>query len=243
MATLDHIILNGRPGGGKSELIDFLKRQTPAQRRERFHVGEFAEIDDFPWLWDKFVEDDLWEELGEARRFSRRVPGGYVQLEGDQLLDMLMRKFNAVIGREFLSEPAFYDDGTVIIEFARGVADGGFRHAYQQLSEAVLSRAAILYIQVTYAESQRRNDARFEEALAHSVLAHRVPEEGLIRFSAEHDWLELTDGRDSGYLEVKGLQVPFVTMNNEPELKDDGALSDRYGRALSTLYGLYADKR
>ncbi|MBW2459220.1 MAG: hypothetical protein JRI68_32280, partial [Deltaproteobacteria bacterium] len=103
--TFDHIILNGRPGGGKSELIDFLKGCPVPRRAERYHIGEIVELDDFVWLWDKFVEDDLWEQLGEERRFSRTVEHGYVQTEGDRLLDVLCLKFNRVIERDYLSQP------------------------------------------------------------------------------------------------------------------------------------------
>lgn len=239
MATFDHIILNGRPAGGKSELIDFIKRAPLAQRRELYHIGEFVELDDFVWLWEKFVEDDLWESLGEKRLYSHVVPDGYVQTEGDRLLDMLMLKFNAVIERDYLSKTGFYDDHTIFVEFARGGADGGFKRAYDLLSDEILKRAAMLYISVSYEESVRKNLARYEEALAHSILAHKVPDEGMERFSKDHDWAELTGGRDSGYLEVKGIQVPFVTMNNEPELTEPAALEERYGTALRTLMGLY----
>ncbi len=242
MQTFDHLILNGRPAGGKSELIDFLKKAAPDQRARRYHVGELEEIDDFVWLWDKFVEDDIWEELGEPRMWSKRVPDGYVQKEGDRLLDMLMRKFSVVIERDYLSKLSFYDDHSLLVEFARGTGDGGYRHAYELFTKPVLERAAILYIQVSYEESQRKNEARYQEALAHSVLAHKVPDEGLARFSAEQDWEAFTDGRKSGYLDLLGLRVPFVTMPNEPELTDPVALDARYGDALEELWSLYVQR-
>ncbi|PIE17809.1 MAG: hypothetical protein CSA66_05365 [Proteobacteria bacterium] len=238
MPTFDHIILNGRPGGGKSELIDFFKKLPLAERRDRYHLGEFIELDDFVWLWDKFVEDDCWQAIGEARRYSRRVPGGYVQLEGDKLLDMLMTKFNVMVKRHGDSA-GFYDDNTIFVEFARGIADGGFGHAYELLSDYVLERAAVLYIKVSFAESQRKNEARYQAQLAHSILAHRVPEEAIDRFSRDNDWETLTGGRPDGYLEVRGHRVPFVAMDNEPELHDQAALAARYGAAMRRLWALY----
>jgi len=241
MPTFDHLILNGRPGGGKSELIEFLKSAPSADRAERYHIGEIVELDDFVWLWDKFVEDDLWEEIGEQRLYSRRIPGGYVQSEGDRLLEMIYGKFNHVVRRDYASRPAFYDDHTLFLEFARGVADGGYRKAYDALSGDILERAAILYISVSYEESCRRNEARYQEKLAHSILAHKLPDEALERFSAAQDWEELTEGRDDGYLEVKGHQVPFVTVHNEPEVTDAADLEARYGPALRRLRVLAED--
>jgi len=236
--TFDHIILNGRPGGGKSELIDFLKGCPLPRRAERYHIGEIVEVDDFVWLWDKFVEDDLREQLGEPRRFSRTVEHGYVQTEGDRLLDMLCLKFNRVIERDYLSRPEFYADHTLFIEFARGVPDGGYRHAYDLLSTKLLERAAILYIAVSHGESERRNEARYQEALAHSILAHKLPEESLQRFSAQQDFEDLADGATSGHLAIKGIQVPFVSMPNEPELTDPEGLDERYSAALGKLHEL-----
>lgn len=240
--TFDHIVLNGRPGGGKSELIDFLKSVEPARRAERYHIGQLVELDDFVWLWDKFVEDDLWQQLGEPRRYSRKVEHGYVQLEGDRLLDMLCLKFNAIVARDYGATPSFYDDHTLFIEFARGAGDGGYRRAYELLSPQIWQRAAIFYINVSHAESKRRNDARYQEALAHSILAHKVPDEGLERFSAQQDFDELTGGQASGYLELGGVRVPFVSMPNEPQLTDPEQLDQRYGEALATLQALYSDR-
>ncbi len=242
MSTLDHIILNGRPGGGKSELIDFLKQTPAAERRQRYRVGEFVEIDDFVWLWDKFVEDDLWQAIGEPRLYSRQVPGGYVQTEDDRLLDMFHVKLCRIVERDYLSQPGFYDDGTIFLEFARGVPDGGYRRAYEMMTDAVLERAAILYINVSFAESQRRNEARYQAALAHSILAHRLPEESVERFSRYQDFEELAGGRESGYLDVNGFSVPFVSMKNEPQLHDRDALEERYAPALQTLHELYANR-
>ena len=99
MGIFKNIILNGRPAGGKSELIDFMKKTPAQERRDAYHIGDFIELDDFVWLWDKFVEDDLWEAIGEKRLYSRVVADGYVQTEGDRLLDMLMTKFNAIVSR------------------------------------------------------------------------------------------------------------------------------------------------
>ena len=242
MPTFDHIILNGRPGGGKSELIDFLKHTPAAERAAEYHVGDFVELDDFVWLWEKFVEDDLWEAMGEPRKWSYTVPHGYVQNEGDRLLEMFMRKLGGLVERDYLSNPAFYDDGTLFVEFARGVPDGGYRAAYDLLAKEVLSRSAIIYVDVSFEESWARNEARYEAALAHSILAHKLPDESLERFSRHQDFEELTGGARTGYLEIKGISVPFISMPNAPKLKDRADLQARYQPTLQTLWQLYADR-
>lgn len=240
--TFDHIIINGRPGGGKSELIDFIRNTPLEKRQEMFHIGELTFEDDFVWLWEKFQEDDLWESLGYSRLYSRRHPLGYVQFDDQKsshpLLDLCCAKFNQVIRAKYLNHPEFYVDHTLFIEFARGMADGGYRHVYDLLDDDILKRSAILYIKVSYAESRRKNEARYQEALKGSILSHSLPEESLVRFSEADDWDELTDGRESGYLNLRGIEVPFVTMNNEPELKSGPELDERYHKALTTLKSL-----
>ena len=236
--TFDHIILNGRPGGGKSELIDFIKKTPLEKRCELFHIGEMVEEDDFVWLWEKFVEDDLWESLGEKRIYSRTHEFGYVQTTDDRLLDLCMKKFNVAVHEKYMKKPGFYDDHTVLLEFARGKFDGGYRHAYELLDDDILKRSAILYINVSYAESRRKNEARYQEALKGAILAHELPDESLERFSSETDFEELTGGRESGFIEVRGIKIPFVSMNNEPELKDGPELDARYSHALTTLKNL-----
>lgn len=240
--TFDHIILNGRPGGGKSELIDFIRNTPLEKRKELFHIGELAFEDDFVWLWEKFQEDDLWEELGGKRLYSRRHPLGYVQFddqnEPNRLLDLVAKKFNLAIHKKYFNTPGFYDTHTVFIEFARGLVDGGYRRVYDFLADDILKRSAILYIKVSYAESRRKNEARYQEALKGSILSHSLPEESLVRFSSEDDWEEISGGRESGYVNVRGIEIPFVSMNNEPELKSGPELDARYSRALTLLKGL-----
>jgi hypothetical protein len=65
--TFDILLLIARPAAGKSEIIDYLKNTPVEERRERFHIGEFVEIDDFPMLWTWFEEDALLEEMGHPR--------------------------------------------------------------------------------------------------------------------------------------------------------------------------------
>ena len=65
--TFEAVVLIGRPAAGKSEVIDYLKKTPIEERRKRFHIGEFEELDDFPILWERFEDDDIFERLGKPR--------------------------------------------------------------------------------------------------------------------------------------------------------------------------------
>ncbi len=224
-----NILLLGRPASGKSEFIDFMKTVSDAERAAKYHIGEFKEMDDFPWIWEKFLEDNVWEKAGYPRRFSFGGDNPGMGKEGWPLFDFCMAKFNA--------EYQAYKEGTLFIEFARG-GENAYKKALHQLSPEILKEAAILFVLVSYQESCRRNNARYQEKLQHSILAHKVPDETMQTFYQTHDWLELTQNRPSGFLTVGNIQIPFVTMDNEPELTDPVLLDQRYGKALTKLMEL-----
>jgi hypothetical protein len=249
-----HLLVLGRPACGKSEFIDFLKHAPAETCRARLHIGRFEEVDDFPWIWEKFTDDALWVKAGYPRLYTEEYMPGNPGLapRGAPLFDWCMQKFNDVIRRRYLEPSAagtwaragggrgaeggdFYRDGTLLIEFSRGGA-AGFRRALGMLDRAILEPAAIFFIHVSREESWRRNVARYQEKLKHSILAHMVPRETYDYFYDTNDWDELSGSRPHGRLDVNGVRVPFVTMNNEPESTDPAVLEERYAAALGTLW-------
>lgn len=240
--TLDNILLLGRPAAGKSELIDFLKKTPETERAEAFHIGRFEELDDFVWLWEKFKEDDLWEEAGCGRLYTHR-DGNNIGLEpaGAKLLYLMLARFNKEYREKYLDNAEFYDNGTLFVEFSRGM-DHGYKKAFPRLTKEIYERAAILYVKVSFEESWRRNVKRYEEKLKHSILAHMATRKAIESFYMTDDWEEITSGRPEGRLELNGASVPFVTMNNEPELTERGPLTERYRPALDRLIDLYTRK-
>ncbi len=238
-AIFQHLLVLGRPACGKSEFIDFLKHASADMRARRLHIGRFEEVDDFPWIWEKFQDDALWEKAGYERLYTQEYMPGNPGMapKGAKLFDWCMQKFNDVIARQYLARPEFYLDSTLLIEFSRGGANG-FGRALGTLTPEILERAAIFYISVSREESWRRNVARYQEKLKHSILAHMGPRETYDYFYDPNDWEELTGGRPDGRLRVGRVAVPFVSMNNEPESTDPVVLEQRYAAALGRLWQL-----
>ena len=239
-----HLLVLGRPACGKSEFIDFLKHSPVDIRRSRLHIGPFDEVDDFPWIWEKFMDDAIWEKAGYPRLYTEEYMPGNPGLapKGAALFDYCMAKFNDVIARQYLGRDDFYRASTLLIEFSRG-GTNGFKKALGMLDRAILEPAAIFYVKVSREESWRRNVARFQEKLKHSILAHMVPRETYDHFYDLNDWDELTGGRPSGWLDVNGTRVPFVSMNNEPESTDPAVLEERYATALAELWRLRSSEK
>jgi hypothetical protein len=232
----EHLFVLGRPAGGKSEFIDFMKRVSEADRASSFGIGRFEEVDDFPWLWQACLDDDAREGRGEPREVSERTPEGY-NITKPKFRGALVAQFNETIASRYLARPEFYQSGTLLIEFARGATDG-FRASLEQFLPEILRRAAILYIDVSFEESYRRNSARYRQGLEESILFHKVPDRDMYGFFRENDWHDMTARQADGWLDLAGIRVPFVSMPNEPESADPEVLRTRYAQALGRLLAL-----
>ncbi len=243
-STFDHILLLGRPASGKSELIDFLQKTPKDRRQERFHIGNFEAIDDFVWIWEKFEEDNIWEKLGYGRLYSFKNGKDYGLTDG-KVMDFMIERFNLDTEKRYLNHPEFYNDNTLFIEFARGFGEGSdhaYDYALNHLSPEVLKKSVIMYLSVTFEESWRKNVARYQEKLKHSILAHMVPRETMERFYQKDDWAKVSDNKEFGYLTANSVKVPFVTVNNMPEVIKPEDFDARYYPAFQKLMELYENK-
>lgn len=234
--TFDILILIARPAAGKSEIIDYLRRTPLETRRRRFHIGNFEEIDDFPMLWTWFEEDAILAEMGYPRLYTT----GDEFFKGHHLWDLLIRRICLEYDKRLRDDPAYHEHTTTIIEFARGREHGGFSRAFQHLSDRVLDRAAILYINVSFEESLRKNRRRFNPDRPDSILEHALPDEKMERLYRYTDWEDLTAG-DPAFIPLRGRRVPYVVFENEDDVTTTGgtALGDRLEAALGQLWKLY----
>lgn len=229
-----YLLLLGRPASGKSELIHFLNQMPLFERAFAYHIGAIRVVDDFVYLWQKFVEDDLWEEIGRGRLHSRRVGENYA-VEDQDLWNFLILRVN----QEVTASPPRAGE-TVIIEFSRG-GSRAYGEALSLITPTVLEQGAILYLHVSYEESMRRNLARYDRNRRDGILTHSVPQDEMLKTYRIDDWLSLAS-EDAGYLAVRGFRVPYVTVKNEPEPKSFADFSRRFKPALEELYQLWKNR-
>lgn len=231
--TFDILLLIARPAAGKSEIIAHL-RDTPLDHRlDKFHIGSFQELDDFPMLWTWFEEDAILEELGHPRIHTDKE-GNFLHAHQ---WDLLIRRINLEYDKLLRDEPKFHQNNTLIIEFARGSSHGGFKRAFEHLSETIAARMAILYINVSWEESLRKNRARFNPERPDSILEHGLSDRKMELLYRDSDWAEITKGHPET-LEVQGIQVPYTVFENEDDATTQGGLllQDRLEKALTSLF-------
>jgi hypothetical protein len=154
-------------------LIELLNEDfEDLQRRYRPAPASPAE-----WLLDRF---DLARQKAGARPAFGALPAALraalargIERDAAQLL----RDKNAGI-------PDSLAGRTIVIEAARGGKDGaslplpapfGYAYSLRKFSDAILSRASILYVWVTPEESRRKNHERTDPNDPGSILHHGVP--------------------------------------------------------------------
>jgi len=234
--TFDILLLIARPAAGKSEIIDYLKRTPVAERRRRFHIGNFEEIDDFPMLWTWFEEDAILTKMGQPRLHTNEDS----YFNADYLWDLLIRRICLEYDKRRRDTPDYHQHTTTIIEFARGQEHGGFARAFAHLSDEVLRRAAILYINVSYEESLRKNRRRFNPDRPDSILEHGLPDVKLERLYKESDWSQLS-AADPKFINIQGHSVPYAVFENEDDVTTarGEALGNRLAETLDRLWQVY----
>lgn len=236
----DILLLIARPAAGKSEIIHYLKTISPDERRQRFHIGMLDEIDDFPMIWAWFEEDHILADMGKPRLHTDEQG----DFRWNYLWDVLIRRIALEYHKRQRDYPIHGQPVTAMIEFARGTEHGGFQQAFQHLSKEVLRRAAILYVDVSFAESLRKNRKRFNPERPDSILEHGLSDEKLERIYAEVDWHALSGGQPRGSLDIHGIAVPFVVFENEDDVTTQGgdALGARLEQRLNMLWELYSQR-
>ncbi len=232
----EKIILLGRPASGKSEVIKYLKNTPDNERKERFHIGKLVEIDDFPMLWTWFEEDDILEKkFGKPRLHSDSE--GYFKEE--YLWHLLIERISFDYAKSVRDLEDKAKEVTHLIEFSRGTEHGGYKTAFKHLSKELLENAALLYINVPFEESLRKNRKRFNPNKPDSILEHGLPDAKLTKMYKEVDFHEVIEGTTDS-LEINGVKVPYVIFENMPSKTDDPAvLGPALDEVIAKLWSLY----
>jgi hypothetical protein len=232
MNKFDILLLIARPAAGKSEVINYLKKTPVAERLSRFHIGKFEEIDDFPMLWTWFEEDALLEQMGYPRLHT--TPEGYFKYPylWDLLIERICLEYQKMI-RDFAGD-------TVILEFSRGSEHGGFKRAFDHLSKEVLTQLAILYIDVPWEESLRKNRQRFNPDRPDSILEHGLPDEKMEKMYRETDWQDIIRDHPET-ITIKGIEVPYIVLDNADDVTtaQGPQLGERLESTLAVLWTRY----
>lgn len=235
MDVLKTLLLIARPAAGKSEIINYLKNTPYTERVERYHIGIFEEIDDFPMLWTWYEEDGILAEMGYPMLHT--TPDGYFKYP--YLWNLLIER----ISLEYQKKMRDFSGDTVILEFSRGSEHGGYKNAFQHLSGEILKDLAILYVDVPWEESLRKNRRRYNPDRPDSILEHGLSDEKLERLYRDTDWNELIEGQPD-YLMIKDYQVPYVVFENADDVTTDQGkeLGARLETKLGRLWSLSQQK-
>jgi hypothetical protein len=224
----EKIILLGRPASGKSEVIHYVKNLNLDERRKRFHLGKIKDIDDFPMLWTWFEEDDILEKkFGKPRLHS--TSDGYFKEE--YLWHLLIERISMDYAKHVRDDKE--KDLTYLIEFSRGSEHGGYKEAFKHLSQDLLKGAAIVYVNVPFEESLRKNRKRFNPEKPDSILEHGLPDSKLEKMYKIVDFHDVIAGTTT-HININGIEVPYVIFENMPSKTDDPAL---LGPALDEVFG------
>lgn len=232
----DVLLLIARPAAGKSEVIDYLKNTSLPDRVRRFHVGQIDEIDDFPMLWTWFEEDALLEKMGHPRLYTDQ-DGYFLNI---YLWDLLIERIGLEYQKRCKKIAGDVDEYTTLVEFSRGKQHGGYRRAFTHLDAQMLEKTAVLYIDVPWEESLRKNRKRYNPEKPDSILEHSLPDRKLEHLYKEIDWEEISS-KNPQFLEIKGQQVPYVVFQNADDVTTErgNALGQRLEEKLNSLWTLY----
>ena len=228
------LLIIARPAAGKSEIIDYLINLQEEKRREKFHIGKIHVIDDFPFLWRWFEEDDLLSKMDKPRLFTDDE--GY--FKENYFWHLLIKMMNLEF-EKFLRDAENHEEYTVILEFSRGKEHGGYCEALKKISSIIIDNLPIMYVEVSWNESLRKNRERFNPKKPDSILEHALPDKKLKNLYHECDFRELTQESGSNeFIRINGSKLPYVIFQNEDDVttNSDNKLADRLKEDLDILW-------
>lgn len=230
------LLLLGRPAAGKSEILEHLRNTPQPSRVQKYHIGEMEIIDDFPMLWTWLEEDEILEKKFGKPRLHFDVDGYF---KYPYLWNLLIERIGLDYHKLVRDDPECHQHTTVIIEFSRGSEHGGYRQAFEHLSDQILEKASVIYVQVSYSESLCKNRLRFNPQKPDSILEHGLEDEKMDRLYRMDDWQDMVLASSSQeYLNMRGRLIPYVVVENEDDVTTQGGepLSQRLEETLGKLW-------
>lgn len=234
------LFLLARPAAGKSEIIQYLQSLPEKKRETEFHIGKMHVIDDFPMIWTWFEEDDLLSEMGYPHLHTDK--DGYFLKQ--YFWNLLIRRMDLEYIKFVRDYQQDHGDYTVFIEFSRGREHGGYREAFKQITASLAQHAAILYVNVSWEESLRKNSKRFNPDKPDSILEHSLPDEKLAKMYKDTDWDELAS-QSKEYIKIDLVKVPYSVLENEDDITSGNSdeLSKRLSLVLISLWNIYQRRK
>lgn len=215
LGIFNKLLMIARPAAGKSEIIHYLKIVPDEKRREKFHIGKVHVIDDFPFLWRWFEEDSLLSRMGKPRLYTNE--DGYFKKR--HFWHLLIRMMNLEF-EKFIRDTNQTDTFTVILEFSRGKEHGGYQDAFIHIQNEIRDLLPILYMDVSWEESLRKNRARFNPDRPDSILQHALPDKKMKRLYYETDFFDLaeTKSEDENLISINDTKMPFAVFENNDDV-------------------------
>ena len=228
------LVLLGRPAAGKSEIIDHLKNTKLSERIKKYHIGEIDVLDDFPILWTWFEEDDILSQRFQKPRLHTDNEGYF---KYPYLWNLLIERIGLEYKKRIREDRHYHQHTTTFVESPRGSEHGGYSQAFEHFTNEIVARAGIVYVQVSYEESLRKNRRRFNPERPDSILEHGLQDEKIRRLYRDDDWLALVD-ESPDYLNLHGLRVPYSVLENEDDVTTQGGdlLSRRLADTMDRLW-------
>jgi hypothetical protein len=162
------------------------------------------------------------------------TPNGY--FNDRYLWDLLIER----ISLEYKKKLRDFKGETIIIEFSRGSEHGGYRSAFKHLSDEILQTLAIMYIDVTWDESLRKNRQRFNPDRPDSILEHGLSDDKLERLYRHTDWSEISANQPE-FLQIGDYRVPYAIFDNADDVttQQGSELGERLEKTLDKLWSRY----
>jgi len=179
----------GRPGCGKSELY----RRLTSKLKEEGFAQEFVRVDDFPKLWNIFINDKNFE------RCKPTEDRGY-KVTDPKVWDDILKEVNRDVKK--LNKKR----RVIFVEFSRP----NYVHSLQNFAKEILNKSLIVYIDCSFKTCWKRNVRRHKADLAAGVDNHLVPREEMEETYLHDDKGELLRfGEES--------KIPIVVVDTDYE--------------------------